>query len=274
MGRTHACAVLAAAAFLTCSTASAVVIRHDVPPARYLVPANAFPALADMPGVGHGMLIAPQWVVTAAHAIQPGAKEISLAGKARKVDRVIIHDGYRAMPQDMVQRALAANDATEAMAFLSANHDIALIRLAQPVTDVTPIAIYRGQGEVGRLAQLVGKGATGNGMTGVARGSPQRGELRRAFNRISGAKDRWIVYSFDRGRRALALEGMSGSGDSGGPILIKEKGQWVLAGLTSWLAGDPDLRAAPSRYGQQTYSVRLSHYASWIAQVQQDFSGR
>src|SRR3546814_1308944 len=50
------------------STASAVVIRGDVDDAEYRIPAAAFPALADMPGEGHGVLIAPQWVVTAAHA--------------------------------------------------------------------------------------------------------------------------------------------------------------------------------------------------------------
>src|SRR3546814_6936850 len=50
------------------STASAVVIRSDVDDVRYQVPASAFPALADMPGEGHGVLIAPQWLVTAAHA--------------------------------------------------------------------------------------------------------------------------------------------------------------------------------------------------------------
>jgi hypothetical protein len=265
---------MAAASFLACSTASAVVIRHDVPDKNYLVSEQAFPALADMPGVGHGVLIAPQWVVTAAHAIQPGAKEISIAGKARQVDRVIIHDGYRAMPQDMVQRALATNDATEVMAFLVDNHDVALIRLVQPVTDVAPLALYAGKSEVGGLVQLVGKGSTGNGVTGAPRGSPQRTLLRRAFNRLSATKDRWIVYDFDSGRKAHALEGMSGHGDSGGPILMKQKGRWAVAGLTSWIAGDPDLSKPPSRYGQQTYGVRLSYYAGWIAEVQQGFEGR
>src|SRR3546814_20498879 len=45
------------------STASAVVIRSDVDDVRYQVPASAFPALADMPGDGHDVLIATQWVV-------------------------------------------------------------------------------------------------------------------------------------------------------------------------------------------------------------------
>jgi hypothetical protein len=57
-------------------TTSAVIIRGDVEDAKYRVPASAFPALVDMPGEGHGVLIAPQWVVTAAHAApMQGMKE-------------------------------------------------------------------------------------------------------------------------------------------------------------------------------------------------------
>ena len=51
------------------SSAGAVVIRHDVEDSQYRVAATAFLALADVPMEGHGVLIAPQWVVTAAHAV-------------------------------------------------------------------------------------------------------------------------------------------------------------------------------------------------------------
>lgn len=251
-------------ALLAGSAASAVVIRHDVPEARFRATADAFPQLADMPGVGHGVLIAPQWVVTAAHAIQPDAAEIQIAGKSRAVAQVILHPGYRAMPHDMVQRARATNDAAEAVQHLRRNHDIALIQLTQPVMDVAPIAIYRGSSELGRTVQIFGKGATGTGLTGVAPGSPQRGTLRRAFNRISAVDAQWITYAFDHGSAAHRLEGMSGSGDSGGPVLIRDGKRWMLAGLTSWQDGNTDLRVPSSRYDQMTVSARLSYYASWI----------
>lgn len=254
-------------ALLAGSTASAVVIRHDVPDARYHTTFSAFPQLADMPGVGHGVLIAPQWVVTAAHAIQSNANEIQIAGKPRAVAQVIFHPGYRAMPQDMIQRAVATNDAAEAVRHLRGNHDIALIRLVQPVKDVAPMAIYRGNRELGRTVQIFGKGATGTGLTGVAPGSPQRGTLRRAFNRISAADAQWVTYTFDRGPGAHRLEGMSGSGDSGGPALIHDGKRWILAGLTSWQDGNMDLRVPSSRYGQMTVSARLSYYAGWIDEV-------
>lgn len=39
------------------SSADAVVIRDDVPDVRYRMAESEFPALADLPGEGHGVLI-------------------------------------------------------------------------------------------------------------------------------------------------------------------------------------------------------------------------
>src|SRR3546814_7268569 len=82
------------------STASAVVIRSDVDDVRYQVPASAFPALADMHGEGHGVLIAPQWVVTAAHAApMPGMEEaLTSGGVARRVEVGVPHPPHARRP--------------------------------------------------------------------------------------------------------------------------------------------------------------------------------
>ncbi|MPS35476.1 MAG: hypothetical protein E2593_09305, partial [Stenotrophomonas sp.] len=70
----------------------------------------------------------------------------------------------------------------------------------------------------------------------------------------------------------LPLEGMLGNGDSGGPLLIEDGGQWRLAGLGSWKVMAGDVRTArPGRYGQTACNVRASHYADWIQAV---ISGR
>src|SRR3546814_2575380 len=82
------------------STASAVVIRGDFDDAEYWIPAAAFPVLADMPGEGHGVLIAPQWVVTAAHAapMQGMDADVAIGGVARRVECVITHPRYARLP--------------------------------------------------------------------------------------------------------------------------------------------------------------------------------
>lgn len=74
----------------------AVVIRHDIPDSSYLTQATAFPTLVDLPVEGHGVLIAPNWVVTAGHAIywQLPLNVVFIAGKPRKVAKVVFHPGF------------------------------------------------------------------------------------------------------------------------------------------------------------------------------------
>lgn len=250
------------------SAGGAIVVRHDVDDAKYRVPASVFPALVDMPGEGHGVLIAPQWVVTAAHAVtwQSEIRQVMLNGRARNVERLVIHPGYRKPVQALLDQALATWDWTLFRSQLAASDDIALLKLSDPVTDVAAVTVNSGEGEYGQIVQIIGKGATGNGESGYAFSDPHRTTLRRAYNRISSAYGRWICYVFDAPPDALPLEGGSGSGDSGGPVLLQSGQDWVLAGLTSW--SDPQSTArVPGRYGQVSCNVRLSHYREWITGV-------
>lgn len=123
--------------------------------------------------------------------------------------------------------------------------------------DVTPVEIYKSDGEFGQIVKIIGKGATGNCVTGYEFGSSHRTKLRRASNKITSAHSRWLCYRFVKPSDALPIEGGSGSGDSGGPILIKAQKDWLLAGLTSWAYPQSAIRT-PGRYGQFTCSVRLS----------------
>lgn len=247
---------------------SAIVIRHDVDDSKYRIQAAEFPAFADMPVEGHGVLIAPQWVVTAAHAVtwQAEIKQIMVGGIPRTVERIEIHPGYKAPPKQLLEQALTTWDWTLFRVLLASSDDIALLKLAMPIIDVAPVPIFSGTSEFGNIVKVIGKGATGNGMSGYEFSSPKRTELRRAYNRVSSADGRWICYIFDSSADALPLEGGSGNGDSGGPVLIEDKTGWLLAGLTSWT----DLQSmsrTPGRYGQVTCNVRLSHYQEWIQGV-------
>lgn len=167
--------------------AGAIVIRSDVDDAKYRIDGSIFPALADMPGEGHGALIAPEWVVTAAHAAPMAgmAAEVVIHGKPYQVERVFLHPGYKRMPSGLGEEALATGNPSKIHAFLAESDDIALIKLASPVDGVAPVSLYRGSEEVASIAMLVGKGATGNGDHGQAQGGSHRVELRRAFNAIT-----------------------------------------------------------------------------------------
>lgn len=67
---------------------------------------------------------------------------------------------------------------------MASMHDIALIELRSAVEGVTPVGLYRSTNEQGRIAEILGKGATGSSSVGEYPNSPQRGELRRAYTRI------------------------------------------------------------------------------------------
>lgn len=252
------------------SVASAIVIRHDVDDADYRVAMSEFSALVDMPGEGHGALIAPQWVVTAAHVIPKPAEldQVVINGISRDVERVVIHPGYKMLPQVLIDQAMASGEAMLIVVFLASSDDIALIRLTRPVTDVAPVSIYKGHDEPRKILKIIGKGATGTGTTGHDPAGPNRTQLRRAYNKVTSAHDRWLCYVFDEPPSAVPLEGMSGNGDSGGPALIEIEKSWRLAGLASWKVVQGDIRTArPGHYGQTACYVRLGHYIEWIEGV-------
>jgi hypothetical protein len=249
--------------------AGAIVLRDDVDDAKYRIDGSAFPALADMPGEGHGVLIAPRWVVTAAHAapMEGMGAEIVINGRPYGVERVFLHPGYRRMPDALGKEALATGDPSRIHAFLAASDDIALIKLAAAVEAVPPVHLYRGAEEVTRIAALIGKGATGTGADGQAPDGPHRAALRRAYNAITGANDRYLWYRFDPPPQGVPLEGVLGSGDSGGPLVIEDQSTWQLIGLGSWITAVPEHALEPGFYGQVVYNVRISRYVEWIESV-------
>jgi hypothetical protein len=269
-----------AACLLAISTiAGAVVIRADVDDAKYRIPDSDFPALVDIPGEGHGVLIAPQWVVTAAHAapMQGMKGDVSIGGVMRKVKRIVIYPGYSKMPDQLVKNVLATGDFSKLYAYLDSANDIALIELVSPVSDVKPVTLYRGDKEAGATAELVGKGATGDGIKGQDLSSPHRTVLRHAFSVVIGDDARYVWYRFNAPPAALPLEGLTGSGDSGAPLFIGHGNSRQLIGLLSWGKYPPDHpfwnTYAPGRpfvqglYGQLGYAVRISRYIPWILSV-------
>lgn len=252
--------------FLASFGVGAVVIRDDVPDIQYRMAASEFPALADMPGEGHGVLIAPQWVVTAAHAVSwhHSLDVVVVGGVPRAVKRVVIHPEYKKPPQELIDSALGSGDWEAFFKFMTSSDDIALVQLSGPVRDIPPARFYSGSA-LGKVVRIMGRGATGRGSKGHHLHGPNRTDLRHGFNKVSFSGERWIGYVFDAPPNALPLEASTGSGDSGGPMLISVGKEWQVAGIAAWKRGVVNgTEVFPGKYGEVSYGVRLEHYADWI----------
>ena len=225
------------------SSASAIVRRHDVPDDQYVVPATDFPAVVDLyinsPGDCLATLIAPRWLITAAHCVEElqMSADIQVGSNVYQIAQIITHSGW--------------NDDTD---------DITLIELNQAVNDVAPIPWYTANDEVGKMVWFVGRGDTSTGDTG---GGQPDGNTRAATNTVVGADAYWLRFVFNApgDPEVTALEGISGDGDSGGPALIETPEGLKIAGLSSF---QEEGSQALGTYGVEEFYTRLSQYADWI----------
>jgi hypothetical protein len=225
--------------------AAAIVMRHDVDEARYLASPADFPPLATFYRIGaHGSLIHPQWVLTAAHTVfcLDKGQPIRVGEEIVEVEARYSHKDYQ----------------------LDGAHDLALIKLSRPVRSVQPAMPYTARDEAGQLVWFIGSGGGGNGLKGQA-GGQRDGKLRRAQNRVLAVQGGDLVFRFDRGDAAEALEGVSGNGDSGGPAFVQRPGGgYSLLGISSrtdsWFH-------QVGEYGVKERYTRVSAYQDWMRTV-------
>lgn len=238
--------VVIAALAIASFNAMGIVIRHDVSDSYYRASLADFPPLATLYQVGaHGTLIAPHWVVTAAHTVfcmTPGSY-LDIGGRLREVEARYAHHRYQRGQE----------------------HDIALVKLKQPVMYVTPARLYHLSDEVGQAIWFIGSGGSGNGKEGQTISYKENaGILRKAQNRVIDVDDGELFFTFDEGDDAMPLEGVSGNGDSGGPAFLSQNGIFYLLGISS--RNDSWFKSI-GEYGVNEVYTRISYYRDWIDKV-------
>jgi hypothetical protein len=228
-----------------------MILRHDRSDRESLVNEKQWPALTSFfRGHGGASLIAPTWLLTAAHVAEeiPTKVRLSveLAGKRYHIARKIFHPGY-----DHKWRRGDKDDGHNTV-------DLALVELEAPVEDVLPFELYDRSDEQGQEVLLLGSGEFGNGIRG-ARGTDRA--LRQATNRVDEADDYWLKLRFDAPPDGTFLEGVCGKGDSGGPAFIRDHDRFLLAGISSWQhTGDGPI----GLYGCVEHYTRVSRFVDWI----------
>lgn len=214
-----------------------------------------------------GVLIAPQWVVTAAHCV------VDDGGAPKPLDAVIV-GGYSVDGSDGERFGLAQvvthpsyNPSTEA-------NDIALIRL-DGLPHVPPIAVNDdrwfpvGVGFPQAFAEKANAVAIGWGRTSASMDLPavlQEVEVPVLVN----ASCQEVIHAAVPGAPTIVPSMICTAreddelgicrGDSGGPLVSYAHGEPVLVGLSSWLVANDDVCQAqyPSVY------TRMSSFVAWL----------
>lgn len=252
------------------NNAQAILRRSDRSEVQYATLAERYPAVclvcADGKGLASGTLIAPRWVLTAAHVVDPWTLKSEWVKSSVESKWSVLFAGSQEVS---VKRFIEYPGYSNK----DGGVDIALLELDSPVEGIAPIPCYTGSDELGRQITLVGFGGTGTIETGGPKGAAAMKFLKTpAQQRVKLAgtdviiemSDRYFLTRVDRPEQATDLEAGFSGGDSGGPTLIHVDGQEYVAGLMGWTASIPVSADPTLPYGNLLAFHRVSYAAQWI----------
>lgn len=168
-------------------------------------------------GLCTGTLITPDWVLTAAHCIQGVS-----AGTVRVHFGTVNlgqSNGVMRTPSALYPHPMFSQNAL-------GKHDIGLIKLSQPVSDLpmVPVNLVREKAPVGIKVTMVGFGVTDSGTSGVQYVVEQTSV---ACSSFAGSNDDLLCFSQVSGKGKC-------QGDSGGPSFANIDGRIMQVGITSF----------------------------------------
>jgi hypothetical protein len=242
--------LLLTALALAASPASALLIRADRDDAEYLELATGYASsvLLNAPD-GEGVLVAPRWVLTAAHmakALQEmkALPKLEFGARAYEIRSVFLHPDWKK----------------------GGASDIALLLLRDPVKGVEPTPIYRATDEGGKTVVIVGHGYTGKiGEKPLPKERWDR-KKRAAINTVDRLSPRTLGLRIKGGDDASDLQGAAAPGDSGGPAFLQTPEGLFVLGI-GYGTDDTNADGIVGNEGDWEIYARVSAFAAWIDAV-------
>jgi hypothetical protein len=239
-----------AAAALAAATlalpAGAILTRPDRDDEEYRELATRYPSAVSLgESVGTGVVIAPRWILTAAHVIGalPGDRaSLRIGGRAHAVQEIVVHPDWKA----------------------GGESDIALIHLREPVQGIEPTLVHRQSDEKGRAVRIVGFGESGR-IGGQAAPRPD-GKARAAVNTVDRVDPFSLGVDIKPPEEASDLQGAAAPGDGGAPAFFEIEGRILVAGIFAATV-DANGDGIRGNVGDRERYTRASAFAAWIDAV-------
>ena len=242
------------------ASVDAIAIRHDGEQAEYELAAEQFAAACRVTQLGSGVLIAPEWVLTAAHvgavlSMLPAEQQVVLIGN-QSIPIEAFH-----VPESREEVNPMDTEAPD---------DIALVKLARPVTGVEPMPMLSSPIDETTNCWIIGSGVLSAGDKGKEMGPSLMKDTTRALRAGTNvlepnAKDPTrasIEFSAPASPMGTDLEAGTNVGDSGGPVVIMHDGDWYVAGIISQMETAMD--GVIGIYEDRTLITLVDPYRVWI----------